>query len=261
MQFRNSWQIQRTVFLALFIRELKTRFGKYRLGFFWAMIEPIVHILVLTILFSLLRDRGDFYGIPFPLFFGVGVLAFFIFQKIVTGGINSISANLGLFAYRQVKPFDAIAVRAFLELLIICLVMVILTWLGAWFFDFETVPHAPLFILLVIITLFIFSLGLALMTSVIGVRYPEAAQLINMFMRPLYFLSGIFFPLQAMPEDYHVYLLWNPLLHGVEQLRAGWFSDYPADGTNIFYLFLWAMPIFFFGLAFYRNNRTRVLMS
>ncbi len=261
MQSRNSWQIQQAVFLALFIRELKTRFGRYRLGFFWAMIEPIVHILVLTILFSFLRDKGDFYGIPFPLFFGVGVLAFFIFQKIVTGGINSITANLGLFAYRQVKPIDAIAVRAFLELLIICLVMVFLTWLGAWFFEYETIPHRPLFILFVILILFIFALGLALMTAVIGVKYPEAAQLINMFMRPLYFLSGVFFPLQAMPENYHAYLLWNPLLHGVEQLRAGWFFDYPADETNIFYVFLWALPIFFFGLAFYRNNRTRVLMS
>ena len=68
MQFRNSWQIQRAVFLALFIRELKTRFGKYRLGFFWAMIEPIVHILVLTILFSLLRDRGDFLEFHSPCF-------------------------------------------------------------------------------------------------------------------------------------------------------------------------------------------------
>ena len=77
----------------------------------------------------------------------------------------------------------------------------------------------------------------------------------------LYTSYLVSFSFAGWPEDYHVYLLWNPLLHGVEQLRAGWFSDYPADGTNIFYLFLWALPIFFFGLAFYRNNRTRVLMS
>ena len=102
MRFRNSWQIQRAVFLALFIRELKTRFGRYRLGFFWAMIEPIVHILVLTILFSFLRDGWDFYGIPFLCFWS-WCLSIFYISKIVTGGINSIRVNLGLFAYRQVN--------------------------------------------------------------------------------------------------------------------------------------------------------------
>ena len=122
MDKRSSWQIQKAVFHALAIRELKTRFGGYRLGYFWAVFEPLSHILVLSGLFSLIREDRDFYNAPFPVFFATGILSFFVFQKLVMTSQNSIKANLGLFGFRQVKPFDAIVVRgikslAFLYLL------------------------------------------------------------------------------------------------------------------------------------------------
>lgn len=260
MHLRNSWQIQQAVFLALFIREIKTRFGGYRLGLFWALLEPVMHIIVLTTLFTLL-GRGGFYGIPFALFFATGVISYFLFQKTVSGSINSIKANFGLFAYRQVKPLDAIIVRAFLELLILLSVMIFLSLLGFWVFDFDAFPKDPFYTMFVIIILFVMSMGFAFIAAVVGVKYPEASQLITLFMRPLYFISGIFFPLEVLPKEYHVYLLWNPLLHAVEQFRSGWLAGYPATETNLMYVIYWALPSLFFGLAYYRNNQTRVLTS
>lgn len=261
MQSRNSWQIQQAVLHALFIRELKTRFGGFRLGVFWAIAEPVSHILVLTILFSLMANRAGFFGVPFALFFASGVLSFFIFQKVVIVSISSIKSNMGLFAYRQVKPFDAVVVRAIIELLVIISVMIFLTWLGAWFFEFDCLPNDPLYIILIILVLFLMGIGLGFFAAVIGVKHPEAAQLITMLMRPMYFISGIFFPLEAMPKEFHAYLLWNPILHAVEQFRAAWFFDYPAEETSLTFVLIWALSILFLGLAYYRNNRTQVLMS
>ena len=105
MQERTSWQIQKAVFFALFRRELQTRFGGYRLGYFWALIEPLSHIIMLCALFSLIRSSDEIYRAPFPVFFALGILSFFIFQKIAVNSQNSIRVNLGLFGYRQVKPW------------------------------------------------------------------------------------------------------------------------------------------------------------
>ena len=261
MKSRNSWKIQRVVFYALFIRELKTRFGGYRLGVFWAIFEPVTHILVLTLLFTIIRDRQGWFGIPFPLFFATGVLSFFLFQKIVLRSMTSITASMGLFAYKQVKPFDAVIVRGFLEGFVILLTMIILSWVGAWFFNFETMPHNPLYVLLIIVLLIMMGLGIGFITAVIGVKYPEASQLVGLILRPLYFIPGVIFPIPAMPEEFRSYLLWNPLLHGVEQFRVGWFQDYPAVDTSFNYIFLSALLFFFFGLTYYHANRTRVLIS
>ena len=46
---RTPFEIQKAVVFALFVRELKTRFGKYRLGYVWALLQPIAHVMVLSV--------------------------------------------------------------------------------------------------------------------------------------------------------------------------------------------------------------------
>ena len=261
MQKRSSWQIQKAVFMALFFREMKTRFGRYRLSYFWALIEPLSQILLLSVLFSLIRDDGGFYDIPFPVFFATGILAFFAFQKIVLMLRVCIQANKGLFSYKQVKPIDTVVVRAVIEFLIIVSTIIVLMWLGAWFFQYSTFPHDPLKAVGVLLMLFLLGLSIGLSAAIIGSLYEEWAQFIPQLMRPLYFISGIFFPLAAIPENLQPYLLWNPVLHGLEQFRAAWIEGYPAGETSLFYLLFWLMPLLAFGVYFFRKNQIRAIMS
>ena len=260
MEKRGSWEIQKAVWYALFVRELKTRFGGFRLGYFWAIAEPLSHILVLSFLFTAIGNSG-YYGVPFPVFFGTGILSFFVFQKVVLTSQNSISVNKGLFVYRQVKPFDSILVRAFIEFLILLFTITILAWIGSWFFGYTTAPFDLLRALMIIVIIFCFGLGLGCFTAVLGELSPETSKFVPILMRPLYFVSGIFFPLEAMPQQFQEILLWNPLLHGVEQFRQSFVEDYPAQSTSIWYLLEWTLPVLAFGLAYYHVNRTRVLMT
>ena len=260
MQKRSAWQIQKAVWYALLVRELKTRFGGYRLGYFWALFEPLSHIIVLSFLFSQIRDRG-YYDVPFPVFFATGILTYFVFQKIVTMSQSSITVNRGLFIYRQVKPFDAIVVRALIEFGIIVFSFAFLMWFGGWFFGYQWLPADPLRMLLVLVLVFTLSLGFGLVTAMLGAMHEEWAKFIPILMRPLYFISGIFFPLQALPSQFHKYLLWNPLLHAVEELRASYLYSYPTTATSLLYLLACALPALYFGMLYYFNNRTRVLMT
>lgn len=259
MNTRSHWQIQKAVFLALFFRETKSRFGRFRLGYFWALIEPLSHILVLSLLFSTIRQRDSFYGVPFPIFFATGILAFFVFQKVVMRCRTGISANMGLFGFKQVKPFDAVVVRAAIEILTVLTAMIILLWIGAWFFELQTLPADPLKALCVLFLLALLGLGIAFFASVVEVLYEEWAKFIPQVMRLIYFISGIFFPLAAVPEQFHVYLIWNPALHGLEQFRSAWVAGYPSDGTSLAYLVWWALPAMFLGLWYYRRNQVKVL--
>ena len=97
--------------------------------------------------------------------------------------------------------------------------------------------------------------------AVIAVLHPEWVQLVDIFIRPLYFISGIFFPLSSMPEQVQPYLLWNPLLHGVEQFRSAWVLGYEAGATNIGFLAQASLLILVLGFMYFRANRFRVLTS
>src|SRR5690606_14585919 len=125
--------------------------------------------------------------------------------------------NIGLFGFRQVKPLDAIAVRAVIEITIIIATILFLVWLGAWVFDYHTLPVDPLRAAFALSLLFLFGLGVGFSAAVAGTLYEEWAKFIPQVMRPLYFISGVFFPLDSIPREYQIYLLWNPLVHGLEQ--------------------------------------------
>ena len=49
---RTAWKIQKSVIYAFFARELKTRFGDYQLGYVWALLEPVAHLLILLAIFG-----------------------------------------------------------------------------------------------------------------------------------------------------------------------------------------------------------------
>ena len=137
--------------------------------------------------------------------------------------------------------------------------MVALALIGAWIFDYEVIPVDPLKMFLVIILLASLGLGVGLIVSVLGALSEELGKFVPNIMRPLYFLSGIIFPLEAIPVQYHPYLLWNPILHGVEQFRQSYIAGYPSMNTSLYYVFLWAIISLLTGLLIYRVNSVRVL--
>jgi capsular polysaccharide transport system permease protein len=258
---RTSYEIQKAVVFALFVRELKTRFGKYRLGYVWALIEPLVHVIVLSAIWSIL-GRTEFMGIPVPLFLVTGIVPFLFFRSVVSRGINAIEANRGLFGFRQVRPVDTVLARILLESIVYFLAYLVLLFIGGWFLGYDVSMHNPLGLIAVNALLFFLSLGLGLLSAVYGALYPEIMKLVPMILlRPLYFISGILFPLYMIPSDYHSWLLWNPLLHVVELNHAYFFRSFESPETSLMFVFISAVTSLTLGLLAYRANWMRVLAT
>ena len=117
------------VIFALFIREIKTRFGAYRLGLVWAFLEPMSFVIVhirhsISQQWRIIVWWGN-HGIPYPIFLMLGYVPFMLFSKLLTQGAAAVSANQGLFNYRQVRPIDTILARTLLEVLFISGVILI----------------------------------------------------------------------------------------------------------------------------------------
>ncbi|HFO7348730.1 TPA: ABC transporter permease, partial [Escherichia coli] len=74
---RSGFEVQKVTVEALFLREIRTRFGKFRLGYLWAILEPAAHLLVLLGIFGYIMHR-TMPGISFPVFLLNGLIPFFI---------------------------------------------------------------------------------------------------------------------------------------------------------------------------------------
>lgn len=244
-----------SVLFALFIRELKTRFGDRRFGALWVIVEPSLHLIVILMVFSFIRSHTATQT-PFELFLVVGILPFFLFRKIVTGLMSSIDQNKALFAYRPVKPIDTYISRLILETLIYSSIFLLILFVFGFFMGLDIVVYHPLMFLGVFSLLLLMGFALGIVASLIVSFFPTAKIIINALMLPLYFLSGVIFPVSIIPAQYLEYLLYNPVLHLIELLRESYFAHYPLIyGISLSYPFIVTLFVLFIGLYFYRYRR------
>ncbi|MBB2325342.1 ABC transporter permease [Escherichia coli] len=256
---RSGLEVQQAAVKALFLREIKTRFGKYRLGYLWAILEPAAHLLVLLTIFGFIMHR-TMPDISFPVFLLNGLIPYFIFSSIATRSIGAIGANQGLFNYRPVKPIDTIIARSLLEVLIYCGVYIVLMAFVALLGEEFTVINI-ITIILTWIFLTLFSFGIGLIFMVVGNTFPESEKFLPILIKPLYFISCIMFPLHSIPKEYWPMLLWNPLIHVVELSRESVVIEYKSDGVSLQYLAISALISLFIGLALYRTREEAMLTS
>lgn len=256
---QTPWEIQKSVIFAVFVRELNTRFGRYQLSYLWAILEPVAMIGILSAV-RLALGRADIAGLPFPVFFASGIIGFLLFSHISNSSLSAVESNLGLFNYQRVKPFDVFTARALLELLI-TLGTAAIIFPGLYLLGFQFLWNDTLMLVAVVLCLFAFSCGLGLALSVLGPLWQESKKVVPVIIRPLFFISGIFFPANALPEGIREYALLNPLLHVTELVRASMFQDYQSHEGSFVYLFSCSAAMLLFGLCTYRLYRRKVVTS
>lgn len=256
---RSGFEVQKAAVKALFLREMKTRFGKFRLGYLWAPLEPLFHMLVMITIFGYLMER-TMPDISFPVFFINGVVPYLLFSHISKRSISALESNKGLFNYRPVRPIDTIIARTLLESFISGIIYTLLMTL-LWLIGEDIQLNNLLLLFSVWGLLIIFSFSVGLIFMVVSCLYPETEKLIPIILRPLYFISCIMYSIHHIPVDYQPYVLWNPIVHIVEISRECVVNSYKVDNVSISYLASCTLVILFFSLALYRTNEEVMLTS
>ena len=99
------------------------------------------------------------------------------------------------------------------------------------------------------------TLGIGWITSSLGVYIRDIQQFIGFLVTALMFLSPIFYPLEALPKQLHVFILLNPLTIPVEQTRSLLiFGEIPNLQAYFVYLFI-SLFICNFGFWFFQKTR------
>lgn len=256
---RSPYKVTLHVWHALFMREASARITGDRLGWTWLFIEPIAHILLFVALRQLMGRIKTITGAEFIPWFIVGMSLFLLFNVLMNRCMTAITASRALFAYRQVHPVDTILVRAFLEILIKVIVLILLV-AGAAFLDYNILPANAIAAAEVWLAICLLGIGIGMVFSVIVTSVPEMSKFISMATFPLYFLSGVMIPIQAMPHSLRQYLLYNPILHAVESFRMAFFANYHSvAGISLQYVMVWAVSLVLLGLMLQIRFKNRLM--
>lgn len=249
-------QVQLRVIGALIMREIVTRYGREGLGFLWLIGEPLLFCLGVIVLWSAMKPAYE-HGIRLGPFVMTGYMSLLLLRHLVTHSLNAMQANAGLMYHRVISPLHIFISRFVLEIAgttaAFVVVYAILFSLGE-----VGLPKEPLLLYGGWLILAWLSMGLALMIAALAIRFETVERLAQLFMYLLIPLSGAFFMISFLPPAIQKFMLWVPLPHAVEMIRAGIFGEFVETHYNFAYPIVWGAFFNVAGLLMLRLFREHV---
>jgi capsular polysaccharide transport system permease protein len=248
---RTAFQIQRDVIYALLLREIASRFGKSRVGFLWVVVEPVAHLVFPIVMFGFIRERV-LPEVDYPVFLVYGFLPFLLFKTICLQTMEGTSANRGLLSYRQVLLMDVFIAKVLAHCAIESVVFgIVLT--GLAMYGLDVLPPHPVELGGVLLLTVALAFGLGLLFAALCSFAPDAKAIVRVLFIPLYFMSGVLFPVSRFSDEYVRWLAINPVLHLVEMSRLTGVAHYePMRQLSLGYPVALAIATLFGGFALYR---------
>lgn len=235
--------------------------GRYRgsiIGLAWSFLNPLLMLLVYTFVFSVVfkarwgvsidETKADFAIILFA-----GMIVFGFFSEIVNRAPGLIISNVN-YVKKVVFPLESLSwvtigsvlFHNIVNLFVLLLVQLVIN---------RTLPWTSILFPLVMFPLVLASLGISWFLSALGVYMRDIGQLTGVFTTVLMFVSAVFYPVSALPEEYQVWLKFNPLLLIIAESRKVLiFGDLP-DWTLLIILTLVGFIMAFSGFWFFQKLR------
>lgn len=238
---RGPWTIWKDVIFALFAREIRTSFND-KLGIGWAVLSPILFIFILAYMRGRM-DGGETHTVPTFVFMACGLLLVQSFLQTLEKSAKSITKNKTLYAFRQVQPISAVIAVGLFELLtkmFVLMGIVIIMFL----LEMDIKIADPLLFISCFLLLWVCSMTIGLIFGIAEMFVPEIGKVRSLASRPLFFISGVFFSLQDVPQEYWYLLDWNPILHAIELSRYAAYPSYGDAGVSLNFL----LSVSFIGL-------------
>lgn len=218
---------------ALVVREMSTSYGRSPGGYFWAVMEPVAGIALLSVVFSLAL-RSPPLGVNFQIYYATGFLPFIIYREVESKTTTAIRFSRSLLFYPTITYVDAVIGRFILTM--ITQTMVFLLVVGGIITLWETRTWMePSLILSSLAAAAILGVGVGTVNCFLISVFPVWQRFWIVLNRPLVIISGVIFLHDTVPEPWKGYLEWNPLVHIVGQMRRGFYPIYDGEYVNMLY--------------------------
>ncbi len=180
----------------LVVRDLKVRYRNSVLGFLWSLMNPLLMMVVFTVVFTVVA--GDSSIPNFPLFVLCAILPWNFFANSTMGAVGSIVGNAHLikkvYFPREILPLSTVLanlVNFLLALIPLFFIMVLF--------------HAPftgylLLLPVVIVVQLAFTLGVAFFVACLNVFFRDTGVIMDVVIFAGFFLTPVFYPMQKVPE-------------------------------------------------------------
>ncbi len=238
----------------LIVRNVAARYKRSVLGVLWTLLDPLLTMLVMSVVFTALFRRS----LPgFPVFLLSGLLAWNFFSQASNQAMNDMVRSGNLIG-RVSLPKSVFAVAAIGTNLVNYLIALIPLIVLILVFQ-RPITTALFFIPIALLILSAFTLGVSLFMSTLAVFFLDTLNLYGILLRLLFFTSGVIFSLEMMPEPLQDLIGLNPAYHLIVLFRFPLYEGVLPPVMTVASSVIWAVIALAIGLiVFTRFSETYI---
>lgn len=266
-QFVSNFHKYRYLLGQLVKKNIKLRYRRSYLGILWTLVEPLLTMIVLSVVFGALlgRNRSDpaFEGVPFPIYVLTGRLLYSFFSSSTNTAMKSIRNNSAMirkvYVPKYIYPFSGVLAN-----FVIFLISLIVLFGVMLFFVMSGSYHAPinwhmLTAVIPLLNLFILALGVGMILSTLCVFFRDVEYLWSVMLMLIMYCSAIFYFVDQMSNSAQRLIKLNPLFGIINNFRRTFFGQ-PFDEVLLLYTSSFAVITLVVGLfAFYKKQDSFIL--
>lgn len=237
------------LFFFLAWRDIKVLYAQTILGFSWAILQPLIHIIVFTIVFGKVAKIGTD-GIPYFLFSTVAVVPWTYMSQAMTQSSQSLVAGqhiLGKIYFPRLlfplTPILAKLVDFVISLIIILFVLIYYKILPTW-----NLLLLPLFILHMVCI----ATGVGLWLSAMAIRFRDVKYAMQFLTQILMYSAPIVYSASSIPDKWRLVYSFNPIVGTIEGFRACLLGS-PVPWAYIWPGIITAMLLLFSGALYFKH--------
>ena len=207
----------RDLFLFLMFRDIKVLYAQTVLGFSWAILNPLIQILIFSLIFGgVAKIETD--GIPYMLFSTVAIVPWTYMSNAMSTGSASLVTGQGMLGkiYFPRLIFPVTPVLAKLVDFIISLVLIVAAMIYYKVWPGMNILYLPVFMLMMIAV----PLGISLWLSALAIRYRDVKFAMPFVIRMLIYSAPIVYTASAIPDNWRLVYSLNPIVGVIEGYRA-----------------------------------------
>jgi ABC-2 type transport system permease protein len=248
---RELWRFSE-VLQELVKRDLKVRYKRSVLGIFWTMLNPLLMMVITTIVFSNLFKASV---TNFPIYVLSGYIVWTFFSQSTVAASSSILDSSGLTrkVYVPAALFPLACVTSAmvnLALTIVPLGLLMIVTGGTFTWSLLVLPISA-----VLLALFCFGLGLILASSAVFFR--DTVYTYQVLLVAWMYLTPLFYPEHIIPDQWKSIVYLNPVYHLVQLFRAPIYSGVLPDPADFLSAALFAFGAVALGWWFFETTRKR----
>ncbi len=214
--WRDLW-LFRELFIVFAWRDLSIRYKQSVIGVGWALIRPLLTMIIFTIVFGRIAHLPTQGSVPYPIMVLAGTLPWFLFATALTDASQSLIGNANLIQkiyFPRLMTPAASTVVALVDFLISLLILIAFM-IGYRFMPDVRILALPLIVLLAVAA----SLGPALLFSALNVQYRDFRFIVPFIVQFGLYLSPVGYASTVVPDKWRLLYSLNPMVGVIDGFR------------------------------------------